>query len=405
MTTRSAIKEVNLDIVENFPRDWSIVSISQISENHDNKRKPIKSTDREKMRGEYPYCGANGVVDYINTYKLDGEYVLVAEDGGYWGKGEETAYIMDGKFFVNNHAHILKAIEGKTTNYFLQLMLNYLNIDPLIGGDARGKLTKSVLSNLPFPLPQLSEQEAITRVLKTVQDAITEQENLISKLKAMKRSMMQHLFTHGTKGKKTKMTEIGEIPESWETAELIDVCDKPQYGFTDSASSKGNVRFLRITDITDQGVNWDTVPFCNCAQPEKYLLQDSDIVFARIGATTGKSFLLRNPDNAVYASYLIRVRAKTIDSSFLYHYFQTEAYWRQIDSQKGMNLKGGVNGSILSKLIVPKCDGTEQRRIAESLSAIDARVESTRVKLASYQSLFKTLLHDLMSGESRVVNI
>lgn len=288
---------------------------------------------------------------------------------------------------------------------YFELLLNEKSIASLGSGSTFHAINKSQLADLEFDLPSLPEQKAIARVLTTVQDAIAEQENLIAKLKELKRGMMQNLFTKGTRGEKTKLTEISEMPESWELVELIDVCDKPQYGFTDSASNKGNVRFLRITDITDQGVNWDTVPFCNCAQPEKYLLQDGDIVFARIGATTGKSFLLKNPDNAVYASYLIRVRAKTIDTSFLYHYFQTEAYWRQIDSQKGTNLKGGVNGSILSKLIVPKCDRTEQKRIAESLNAIDARVESTRVKLASYQSLFKTLLHELMSGERRIVNI
>jgi restriction endonuclease S subunit len=256
--------------------------------------------------------------------------------------------------------------------------------------------------NLKLSVPPILEQKAITQTLTSVHDAIAAQEELIAKLKELKRSMMNHLFTHGTKGEKTKMTDIGEIPESWDLVELIDVCDKPQYGFTDAASAKGNVRFLRITDITEDGVNWSTVPFCNCPEPEKYLLRDGDIVFARIGATTGKSFLLKDPDNAVYASYLIRVRTHSIDSAFLYQYFQTEAYWKQIDSQKGTNLKGGVNGSILSRLLVPKCSLAEQMNVADNLNFIDERIRAAQAKSSSYKSLLRTLLHELMSGERRV---
>ena len=309
--------------------------------------------------------------------------------------------------YYQNHLHRLRKLSDEIDEHYVHLYLKYAFVYArLYLGRANvttiPNLSKSRLGELEISLPLIQEQKAIARVLTIVQDAIAEQENLIAKLKELKRSMMRHLFTKGTKGEKTKMTEIGEMPESWKTVELIDVCDKPQYGFTDSASKNGNVKFLRITDITENGVNWNTVPFCSCSEPEKYLLHDGDIVFARIGATTGKSFLLKNPDNAVYASYLIRVRAKAIDSSFLYHYFQTGAYWKQIDSQKGMNLKGGVNGSILSKLLVPMCNGDEQLKIAASLNTINARVESAQAKLASYQDLFKTLLHELMSGERRI---
>lgn len=358
-------------------------------------------SEKDRISGDVPVYGSNGIVGFHDRALVPSAGIVIGRKGsvGEVHFSETPFYPIDTTFYISQK-------DTKTDIKFLFYLLKEANLKKLKADVGVPGINREMAYREPVLIPKnIEEQKSIARVLTTMQDAIAEQEKLIAKLKELKRSMMHHLFTKGTKGEKTKMTEIGEIPESWDVAELIDVCDKPQYGFTDSASSNGNVRFLRITDITDEGVNWDKVPFCNCAQPEKYLLQDGDIVFARIGATTGKSFLLRNPDNAVYASYLIRVRAKTIDSSFLYHYFQTEAYWRQIDSQKGTNLKGGVNGSILSKLIVPKCDRTEQKRIAESLNAIDARVESTRVKLASYQSLFKTLLHELMSGERRVVNI
>ena len=125
---------------------WETKRLGDVTENYDRLRKPVNSLERAKMRGEYPYCGANGVVDHVNSYIFDGEYVLLAEDGGYWGGGENSAYLMNGKFWVNNHAHILKAKEQYTDNHYLWFILNFLDISPLIGGDARGKLTQALMS-------------------------------------------------------------------------------------------------------------------------------------------------------------------------------------------------------------------------------------------------------------------
>jgi hypothetical protein len=115
-------------------------------------------------------------------------------------------------------------------------------------------------------------------------------------------------------------TDIGTIASDWKVLTLKEMCEHPQYGYTASAEDTGNARFLRITDITDSGVKWETVPFCECPEDsiERYLLKSGDIVFARIGATTGKSYLITDPPRSVFASYLIRVRCKEgIDPDFL----------------------------------------------------------------------------------------
>jgi restriction endonuclease S subunit len=195
-------------------------------------------------------------------------------------------------------------------------------------------------------------------VLTTVQTAIEQQARLITLTRELKRALMRKLFTEGIprphrsqRPVRSVETEIGLVPESWEVVELEQVSEKPQYGFTESAQDKGTAQFLRITDIQDFGVNWANVPFCECPENliEKYLLKNGDLVFARIGATTGKSFVINNPPKAVFASYLIRVRphSEKLDSVFLGFYCQTKQYWQQIDAHKGSNLKGGVNSGIL----------------------------------------------------------
>ena len=195
-------------------------------------------------------------------------------------------------------------------------------------------------------------------------------------------------------------TEIGTIAPDWKVEPLAKVCEPPQYGFTASAEEQGNVRFLRITDITDSGVKWPTVPFCECPTEllNKYLLASGDIVFARIGATTGKSHLITNPPPCVFASYLIRVRAKPeIDPAFLSQFFRSVAYWRQVDAQKNANLKKGVSGSLLKTLIVPVPPLPEQRKIAGVLGLVQRALEQQQRLIALTTELKKTLLHQLFT--------
>lgn len=205
-----------------------------------------------------------------------------------------------------------------------------------------------------------------------------------------------------------KQTEIGLIPESWEVVELKSVCEKPTYGFTESASDKGNIKFLRITDIKDDGVNWNDVPFCNCPQEKvnNYLLKNNDIVFARIGATTGKSFLIKNPPYAVYASYLIRVRARSneILPAYLYYFFNSSEYWKQIDLNKKDNMKQGVNGSKLQILLIPKASIGEQKEIVKIFDSLEMKIKHHQAKKQTLTALFRSMLHQLMTGQIRVLN-
>jgi len=195
-------------------------------------------------------------------------------------------------------------------------------------------------------------------------------------------------------------TEIGTIAPQWRVAPLEDICESPQYGYTASAAEVGNVRFLRITDITAGGVNWSTVPFCECPEEvaARYRLACGDVVFARIGATTGKSFLITNPPPAIFASYLIRVRAKRdIDAIFLSQFFRSDAYWRQVNEQKNANLKKGVSGSLLKRLLVPVPPLLEQRKIAAVLGLVQRAIEQQERLIALTTELKKALLHKLFT--------
>jgi len=130
-----------------------------------------------------------------------------------------------------------------------------------------------------------------------------------------------------------------------------------QYGYNASALQSGNNKFLRISDIHESKVNWETVPFCNCDDAKTYLLKNEDILIARTGGTTGKSFKIDNPPkDSIYAGYLIRIRAKaTVNPDYLYLFLHSFAYWSQIVNLNERNFRPKANAENLRSLILPDC--------------------------------------------------
>lgn len=182
---------------------------------------------------------------------------------------------------------------------------------------------------------------------------------------------------------------------------LGDLATDVDYGLTASANPLPvGPRFLRITDIQDDRVEWSSVPFCTAraSEEESAHLERGDIVFARTGATTGKSYLLRTcPERAVFASYLIRVRPDpaSVEPRYLAWYFQTADYWRQITSNASGTAQPGVNATKLKGLMVPVPSLEEQRRIADILDTADAIRRKRQEAVALTESLLRSVFLDM----------
>ena len=191
-----------------------------------------------------------------------------------------------------------------------------------------------------------------------------------------------------------------ELPEGWEWTRLGCITDVIQYGLSNSAESTGDYRLLRITDIQNGCVNWDTVPFTSTDEPEKYLLHNDDIVFARTGATVGKSFLITDlPYASVYASYLIRIRLiNGISANYIYHFFNSYCYWEQVtDKAVGVG-QSNCNGTALRELFIPLPSQAEQNRIvpvADKLLKIVDTITSEQESLSELIQTTKSKILDL----------
>ena len=270
-------------------------------------------------------------------------------------------------------------------------------------------------NNLVLKVPPLPEQKAIARVLNTVQEAIAGQEALIAKLKELKRSMMHHLFTHGTKGENTKMTEIGEVPESWEVANLAQFSEKQLYiqnGFPCGNWNDQGVGILQIRpfNITDEGkISLSSQKHIDTDKHlDSYLLKKKDIVFNNTNSEelVGKTAQWLEDVQAVLSNHMTIIRVlddnifdQTYLANYLHHFWRAGEFLKLC--RRHVN-QASVSIERLTNLGIPYPRIDEQKVIGRAISAMDNKIEATEDKLALYRNLFETLLHELMSGERRV---
>lgn len=190
----------------------------------------------------------------------------------------------------------------------------------------------------------------------------------------------QKLIAEGKLKKQKKLPEITEdkipfnIPETWKWVRLGEISKSVQYGYNAPAKIKGRIKMVRISDIQDDSVCWDMVPYCDIHEDEieQYLLKNNDILFARTGGTVGKSFLVKNiSENAIFAGYLIRTRyGGNIAPQFLKYFMGSALYWEQLHNGTIATAQPNCNGKTLSNMILPLPPLAEQKRIVEKIEEL-----------------------------------
>jgi type I restriction enzyme S subunit len=304
-------------------------------------------------------------------------------------------------YSASNFIRILRPASEMVLPSFLKYVLESADGQSTLASSTAGttiqNLQKSFYSKLTIPLPPLSEQQRIVRLLDEAFEEIAiakaNAEKNLQNARSIFESHVQSVFTQGS--------------DAWNHKRLGEI-SKIQYGYTESSSTtKVGPHFLRITDIQDNRVNWDTVPYCPIAASEfrKFQLHDGDIVFARTGATTGKSYLIADPPESVFASYLIRVQIQEQEllPAFLNLYFQTQLYWDVIRAGVAGSAQGGFNAKKLADLLIPFPQSIEdQRSLVDKGELLASRVRDLKVvyerKNAALDALLNSLLERALSG-------
>jgi len=370
-----------------LPNGWENTTIEETCEVLDRLRKPISQKDRK--RGKYPYYGATKIVDYINDFIFDERLVLVGEDGAKWERGDKTGFIAEGKYWVNNHAHVLRVDKDVLIDKWLVNFLDVTDLSDYITGTTVPKLNQAKLKSINFPLPPIEEQKRIVAKIDGLFAKIDKAISLTEKSLVQAKNLLPSI--------------IDETFDSFdaEKVDLKSISESIQYGYTGKTIENGQYYYLRITDIQGGVVNYQAAPYSDIKgiNIEKYKLNKGDILFARTGATAGKSYLFNDDVEAVFASYLIRVVCNQgiVRPSFVKWFFLSANYWKQIYGNIIGAAQPNFNGKKLGELNLKIPSLEQQELVIGYLEKVSKQTKETQSKLKNQLAYLKQLKSSILS--------
>ena len=319
-----------------------------------------------------------------------------------------------GKVLCGYHLGLPRPQNGLVNGAFLARMLSSHRcggeFTRRANGVTRFGLTLEATRSLPILLPPLTEQWAIAALLDSIDDAIERIEGVIAATEQLRDSLLQELLTRGVPGWHTEWKEapgVGTIPAAWEVVRLGEVCAPPEYGASATARpfDPGLRRYVRITDLTDDGrLRTEDARSANPSQVEGYKLEPGDLLFARIGATVGKTYLYRPTDGpCVWAGYLIRFRPlrNVAAPGFLERCTRSRFYRRWIESMFRAGAQPNINAAEYASLPLPLPSLPEQHAVDAMLDGVDAAIESAREERHSLNALKQSTAEALLTGRVR----
>lgn len=159
-------KKINKQITLEIPNHWEVKTLSEVVQNYNNKRIPVSQKKREEIKGDIPYYGATGIVDFVDGFTHEGEFVCIGEDGAnLLSRSKPQAFIIRGKSWVNNHAHVVKMNDNMCNNYLMHY-INFIPLNDYVTGTAQPKLNRNNLDKIPIVLPPANEQFAISQKIE-----------------------------------------------------------------------------------------------------------------------------------------------------------------------------------------------------------------------------------------------
>jgi type I restriction enzyme S subunit len=376
---------------------WNNKSLGGLCDILDNQRKPI--TKRDRVAGDYPYYGATGIQDFVAGYLFDEPLVLVGEDGAKWASGENTAFAIEGKCWVNNHAHVLRPHRSEISDNWLIHFLVHSDLSEFVSGLTVPKLNQGSLREIPIPVPPLSEQQRIVAILDAAFDGIAtakaNAEQNLRNARALFESHLQSVFT--------------QRGEGWGDRQLATLCSEITVGHVGPMKTQykeNGVPFLRSQNIRPFEVSMDNAMFIDEAfhrALKKSRLRPGDLAIVRTGYPGTAAVIPPELPDANCSDLVIVRPSEEVNPHFLAAFFNS-AFGKELvlgkivgAAQKHFN----VTAAKEVMLHVPPMP--EQTAIIAKIAAL--REETQRLeslyqrKLAALDELKKSLLHQAFAGE------
>ncbi len=380
---------------------WPMVRLGEVCEILDHLRKPVEKSQRKS--GQYPYYGATGIIDYIDQYLFDEKLVLVGEDGAKWGAHETTAFIAIGKYWVNNHAHVIRPNREKILDEMLVYLLNHIDLTGYITGITVPKLNQEKLKSILIPLPPLEVQKEIVAEIEGYQKLIDGCRQVIDSWKPdvegyLDEELKQYLTEHPEKK--------AELADGWPMVKLGEVCEiNPKKSEVNSFDGKTEVSFLPMEDI---GTEQNIIPIKEKKLEEVYkgytYFKENDVLIAKVTPCfeNGKSGIAKKLKNGIGfgSSELHVIRASaTILPEYIYP-FISSSYFRS-QGKKQMTGTGGLQrlpATFIQNYNIPLPPLFVQHWIVERIEAERKVIDGCRELIKTYEEKIKRVI-DRVWGE------
>ena len=308
-----------------LPKGWSLCQLQECLSILDAQRKPINNKERNNRIADkepkdlYPYYGATGQVGYIDDFLFDDELIALGEDGvPFFDTFKNKAYMLNGKTWVNNHAHVLKGLNS-INNKYICFYLNQFNYHGYVNGATRLKLTQANMRKMPILLAPLNEQTRISNKLDSLLGKLEATQKHLDKIPTHLKRFRQSVLAAAVSGELTAEWRQGDI--DWKQVKLGDVGTGFNYGSSAKSQKTGSIPVLRMGNIQSGKLDWSNLVYTSDeAEISKYELESGDVLFNRTNSPelVGKTTIFRGEQKAIYAGYLIRVKGtEKLNAEFL----------------------------------------------------------------------------------------
>jgi len=382
---------------------WEMKKLGEVVEILDNLRKPI--TKRDRVDGQYPYYGATGILSYVHNYIFSEKLVLVGEDGAKWLSGDHTSFIAEGKFWVNNHAHVIRPIRKVILDEWIVYFLNFSDLTPFITGMTVPKLNQEKLRSIPIPLPPLPEQHHIVAILDEAFAAITKAkanaEQNLKNAKELFESYLQGVFVDKIHGSEFETLDS--------LCELIVDCEHKT-----APTQETGYPSIRTPNIGKGVLILDGV---NRVSEETYrewtrraIPQEDDLILAREAPAGNIAVIPKNIKVCLgQRTVLIRPKKDRLVSKFLAYLILSKDVQNQLLSHStGATVEHINMKDIRAFKIFNLSTLTEQQSIVQKLDALSAQTKKLEAiyqqKINDLEELKKSILQKAFSGELKTLN-
>ncbi len=388
--------------------EWKEYKLGEIIKVLDFKRIPLSSQERSMRKGYFPYYGAQGIIDYVDDYIFDGTYLLIAEDGENLKSNKQNiAQIARGKFWVNNHAHIVDS-NGLCDIRYLCYLLNNIDISGYITGSAQPKLNQANLLSIVVKLPFLNTQQSIANYIAIFDEKIELNRRINDNLEQQAQALFKAWFVDFEPFKDGKFvdSELGMIPEGWKVYELGNLCDSISMTHP---CKKGELIFLNTGDIengsvlTNKYMNIKDMP----GQAKKSI-KENDILYSEIRPINRHYAFVNFPAHEYIVSTKLMV-IRAIDKKLairLYQYLTSDDVINEL--QHEAESRSGTFPQIrfenIKKIKILIGPNDIENQYTEFIENIYKMIFQYREEVIKLEHLRDTLLPKLMSGELKINN-